>query len=94
MQPASKSTDRYVSFCGLECEPRAAELVARTLSLAGSRDPGNPFWQLFRQKAEAEQGPDALFLVHSYIFYMRDLFEQWEDAEGLAMLNQVEQDCC
>ncbi|WP_210397505.1 N(2)-fixation sustaining protein CowN [Motiliproteus sediminis] len=86
--------DRYQSFCGLECEQRAEQLVAHVLELAAKRAPDNRFWTLFAAKANQPGGPDALFLVHSYVFYMRELLESHDDPHGLRLLDALERDCC
>ena len=86
--------DRYITFCGLECAERAEELVQRICSLAHEKENDNRFWSLFSAKVDRPGGPDALFLVHSYIFYMRELMENHEDTRGLQMLDAIENDCC
>ena len=86
--------NRYVSFCGLDCEQRAADLVGLIGRLSREREPDNRFWQLFNRKVEATDGPDALFLVHAYVFYMRELLERHPEPLALALLDAIETDCC
>ena len=38
--------------------------------------------------------PDDLFLIHSNINQIRDLFETSGDAAAMALLVQVEEECC
>jgi hypothetical protein len=38
--------------------------------------------------------PDDLFLVHCHINQIRELFEECNDAEALAFLLRVEEECC
>jgi len=86
--------DRYVSFCGLECETRAQQLVLRICALSQTRETDNRFWIQFGAKVNSPNGPDNLFLVHSYIFYMRELLEKYQDIKGLQLLDAIEYDCC
>ncbi len=94
MNSTNAPHDRYISFCGLECEQRAEVLVTRVCQLARQQEPDNRFWSRFAAKAAAPDGPDALFLVHAYIFYMRDFFAAHQDSDGLSMLDSIETDCC
>lgn len=91
---AADEPDRYQSFCGLECEQRAEQLVSHILQVASTLSPGNRFWKLFASKVNQPGGPDALFLVHSYVFYMRELLETHDDQPGLRLLEALERDCC
>lgn len=81
-----------------ECDRKAAEMLARIVSLAQRHQSDNPFWTQFQQKAEAakrKEGPaaDVLFLLHSNVFYLWDLLEDAEDEEGVELLMQLESDC-
>jgi len=86
--------DRYVSFCGLDCAQRAEDLVGRIQRLVHTHEADNRFWQLFVRRMDAAGAPDALFLVHAYIFYMRELLEKHADHFALALLDAIETDCC
>ncbi|MGB9082936.1 MAG: N(2)-fixation sustaining protein CowN [Desulfuromonadaceae bacterium] len=37
---------------------------------------------------------DELFLIHSYINNIRELFEQYDDQPALALLEQIEIESC
>jgi hypothetical protein len=48
------------------------------------------------QKRSPSSGPkpDDLFLIHSNINQVRDLFEAWDDAAAMALLEKLEEECC
>lgn len=62
----------------------------------------NRFWQLFTEKLALVGQPDGnggrcldeLFLLHSYINNIRELFEACEDLEALALLEKIEAESC
>ncbi len=87
------STDRYVSFKGIDCEGNARRLMAhidRHLAITGH---SNAFWDYFCKK-RTDNGPDDLFLIHSHINQIEELFTAWKDTEALALLQQLEEECC
>jgi len=88
--------DRYVSFIGLDCDAKATQLMGYIRHYIDNPEHTNAFWEYFKQKAAGEKGPqpDDLFLVHCHLNQIRELFETHEDAEALAFLDQVEQECC
>lgn len=92
---------RYVSFKGMNCDARAQAIADRALALAETPDWTNAFWDLFRDKVAKARDPaapvgtpDVLYLVCSHVFYLEDLFDDAEDADGLGMLKMLEHDCC
>ena len=89
-------TDRYISFEGIDCNgnaTRVMELIERNLAAAPQ---SAPFWEYFMAKRKPRSGPppDDLFLVHCHINQIRELFEERADAEALAFLLRVEEECC
>lgn len=94
--PCQTSSDRYVSFVGLDCDAKAARLmrfIRRHIDLPERSD---AFWEYFKKKATGGSGPrpDDLFLVHSNLNQIRELFEKHDDVEALALLERVEEECC
>ncbi len=93
----SHSTDRYVSFLGLDCDTKAQQLVD-TLRQAMIRDGRqDPFWEYFAAKLNGTQGPthhDALYHIHCHLNDLRDLFERWDEADLTLMLESLEIECC
>ena len=37
---------------------------------------------------------DELFLIHTYINNFYEIFEEYADEEALALLQQIERECC
>ena len=94
--------DRYVSFAGIEGDRNSQELIAllrRHIDLPGR---SNPFWERFKEKLALVGQPehnggrslDELFLIHSYINNIRELFEEHDDLAALALLERIEMESC
>lgn len=94
--------DRYVTFKGIDGDGNARRLVAMLRHHIDDPAKSNLFWEKFRDKlatagsADANGGRvlDELFLIHSYINNIRDLFEEYDDQEALALLQQLEAESC
>lgn len=99
MSTEQSKPDRYVSFEGIECDKNAELIVASIEKLAKGPARDNRYWQQFLVKIEKSRAGDkatgdALFLVHSYLNLIRELFEDCEDQDALTLLEQVELECC
>jgi hypothetical protein len=94
--PASDATDRYVSFLGIDCDGKARQMMERIDRHLAVPERNNLFWQYFARKRAGGSGPkpDDLFLLHSHINQVRELFETWADEEALRMLDHLEEKCC
>jgi hypothetical protein len=93
---ATKTTDHYTSFEGIDCNGNARrimEMIDRHLAIPGR---SNVFWEYFAKKRAGKLGlkQDDLLLIHSSIQQVRELFETWDDAEALRLLDQLENECC
>ncbi len=93
---SSAKPDRYVSFDGIDCDGGARRVMAcieRVLEQPGRND---AFWDYFMKKRTGGSGPrpDDLFLIHSNINQVRELFETWEDEAAMALLVKLEEECC
>lgn len=91
-----KSTDRYVSFVGIDCDGnarRVMEFIQRNVTAAPQH---KPFWDYFMSKRAPPSGlaPDDLFLVHCHINQIRELFEECNDTEAIELLLRLEEECC
>jgi hypothetical protein len=101
MLPENKP-DRYVSFVGIEGDKNSHELMAMLRRHIDDPHKTNRFWELFNDKLERVGQPDQnggrcldeLFLIHSYINNIRELFEQYDDQPALALLEQIETESC
>ena len=58
----------------------------------------NPFWEQFMEKLTRVGRPqgnggrclDELFLIHTYINNLYEIFEEYDDAPALELLKQIE----
>ncbi len=102
MRGRGNKPDRYVSFVGIEGDRNARELVLMLRRHIDDPAKGNRFWQLFKEKLARVGEPDGnggrcldeLFLIHSYINNIRELFEEYGDQEALALLERIEAESC
>ncbi|QWV93143.1 N(2)-fixation sustaining protein CowN [Geomonas oryzisoli] len=94
--------DRYVSFAGIEGDKNSQELVALLRRHIDAPEKTNPFWENFKEKLARVGQPgtnggrclDELFLVHSYINNIRELFEEYGDEAALELLERIERESC
>lgn len=96
------STDRYVTFRNIDCEGNSRRLM--TMLRRHIDDPvrSNPFWEKFkdqlalvgRPRADGGRCLDELFMIHTYINNLYELFETYQDEAALALLQQIERECC
>ncbi|HEU0264777.1 MAG TPA: N(2)-fixation sustaining protein CowN [Geobacterales bacterium] len=99
---SDRKTDRYVTFKGIDGDGNARRLMGMLCHYIDDPAYANPFWERFKEKlALAATGTehhghrvDELFLVHSYINNIRELFEEQNDSEALHLLQQVELESC
>ena len=91
-----KKTDRYISFGDIDCDGNARRVMAHIDRLIAQPAHNNAFWDYFMKKRAGGSGPkpDDLFLIHSNINQIRDLFETCADEAAMALLIQLEEECC
>jgi len=100
--PKEVKTDRYVTFKGIDGDGNARRLVVMLRRHIDDPAKTNPFWEKFKEKLALAKSPDAnqgrhldeLFLIHSYINNLYELFEEYEDREALTLLRQIELESC
>ena len=101
MQQENKP-DRYVSFVGIEGDKNSCQLVTLLRRYIDDPHRTNAFWEQFKGKlahvGQPEQNGgrclDELFLIHSYINNIRELFEHYDDQPALALLEKIETESC
>lgn len=101
MQKQNKP-DRYLSFAGIEGDKNSQELIVLLRRHIDAPEKTNRFWEQFKEKLSRVGQPDQsggrcldeLFLIHSYINNIRELFEQYDDMPALALLEQIETESC
>jgi hypothetical protein len=96
LQYPAEERDRYVSFLGLDCNGQAKRLMALLRPYMEDPARSNAFWALLARKLNPESGPrhDELFLIHAHLNTLRDQLENAGDDTALALLDQIEQECC
>ncbi|NTW98754.1 MAG: N(2)-fixation sustaining protein CowN [Geobacteraceae bacterium] len=101
MQQENKP-DRYVSFVGIEGDKNSRMLMVLLRRHIDDPRKSNRFWELFTEKLERVGQTDGkggrcldeLFLIHSYINNIRELFELYDDQPALELLEQIETESC
>ena len=91
--------DRYRSFAGIDCMGDSRRLIAAVRHHIDDPAKTDAFWEQFKSKlakvGDSERHtPDELHIVCSYVAYIEELFERYRDAEGLALLQRLEEECC
>ena len=98
----SCTTDRYISYQNIDCEGNSKKLMQLLLRHIDIPDKSNAFWDKFREKLALVGKPqehngrciDELFLIHTYINNLYEIFEEYDDSEALALLDKIERECC
>ena len=88
--------DRYVSFCGIDCDGNANRLLAMLENHLATGD-GDTRWQTyFQQKREqqAAMNQDNLYFIGAQMNSLYSYLESCDDDAALALLWQLEQECC
>lgn len=91
-----KQADRYLSFNGIDCNGNARRVMELIEKHLAESEQDELFWKYFINKRTPRSGPppDDLFLVHSHINQIRELFESTADEQALALLFLLEEECC
>ncbi len=95
-------TDRYVTFKNIDCEGNSKRLMAMLRRHIDDPAKCNAFWERFKEKLAGVGNPqgnggrslDELFLIHTCINNFYEIFETYDDAEALALLERIERECC
>ena len=95
-QTLEQETDRYVSFCGIDCDGNARQLMA-ILDQHLQQQDGDPRWQeyfLGKQQQMLKLGQDNLFFIGALMNNLYSYLEGCADEEALQLLWKLEQECC
>jgi len=94
MLQTSIKIDRYLSFAGLDCDERASQLLDRVRQhLKGKESRWRDFFETRLSEAK-RRGEDDLYLVGSQVNVLRDFFAEFQDEEGIQLLEALEEECC
>lgn len=88
--------DRYVSFCGIDCDRRADALIERLRSRLDEQPEGSLWRKYFEQKFEqqAKLDHDNLFYVGAQLNTLYSFFDEIGDKIAREMLWKLELECC
>ena len=102
MMQKENKPDRYVSFVGIEGDKNSRELMVMLRRHIDDPQKSNRFWDMFKEKLDRVGQPgenggrclDELFLIHSYINNITELFEDYDDQVALTLLERIETESC
>ncbi len=95
--------DRYITFENIDCYNDAKFVLDAMYELFALKpESKNDFWKRFETKLPENYsttptdklGRDTLYQVCSNVFYIEELFDEYEFEKGLELLRTVELDCC
>lgn len=95
--------DRYISFDNIDCYNNAIKVLDAMYELFESNPASkNSFWKNFEKqlpkdyKIEYSKGDskDILYLVCANVFYISDLFDEYDCEKGILLLDRAELECC
>lgn len=94
--------DRYVSFKNIDCYQNAIDVLDAMYELFQKHPQSkNKLWEAFDAKIPDDyktqikkEGSDILYQVCSNVFYIDDLFEEYDWQKGIEALEKAELECC
>lgn len=98
-----QTRDRYVTFENIDCYKDAANVLDAMYELfEKEKNAKNSFWERFdefipknyHEILAKENEKDILYHICSNVFYISDLFEEFDFQKGIELLDTVEFDCC
>lgn len=98
-----KIKDRYITFENIDCYENAALVLDAMIALFTEKpESKNDLWVNFMDKIpdnyrevwQKGDEKDTLYLVCANVFYISDLFEEYDFEQGIEVLEQVELECC
>ncbi len=98
-----KTKDRYITFQNIDCYENAALVLDAMIALFEEKpEAKNSLWLNFMEKIPENyrevwskgEEKDTLYLVCANVFYISDLFEEYDFLQGIEVLDQVELECC
>lgn len=100
---SEEKKDRYVTFENIDCYKDAANVLDAMNELFLLKpESKNEFWvrferqipQNYKEVLAKENERDILYHICSNVFYIYDLFDEYEFEKGVELLNTIELDCC
>lgn len=95
-------TDRYVTYANIDCEGNAKRLMSMLRRQIDDPEKSNAFWEKFKGMLDQIDHPeetngrkiDEIFLIHTYINNLYEVFEEYKDTAALELLDRIERECC
>ncbi|CAM3793997.1 N(2)-fixation sustaining protein CowN [Vibrio aerogenes CECT 7868] len=89
-------TDRYISFCNIDCDKNADQLIQMLNEHLQASHGGEKWLQYFHHKLEEQQqrAHDNLHFIGNQLNMLYKYFEECRDEQASALLYQIEQECC
>jgi N(2)-fixation sustaining protein CowN len=90
---APEQTDRYVTFNGIDCEGRTVVVMQAIERHAAAS--ASPFWAYFetQRRLAHGRGLDDLRVLHNFLPTLKELLEDGDDDQTLALLEDLEVTC-
>ncbi len=92
----NNTADRYISFCNIDCDENANHLM-NMLNQHLKNGSGNQPWRSYFENKIQEQnnmGRDNLNFIGNQLNMLYSYFGECDDQQALALLYQLEQECC
>lgn len=98
-----KVRDRYITFKNIDCYKNARDVLDAMYELFTLYpESKNRLWQRFEKELPEdyhkqlarEESKDILYLVCSNVFYIYELFDEYEFEKGVELLEKAELECC
>lgn len=89
-------TDRYISFCGINCEENANALI-EVLDKYLAQGAGPDKWVNYfveKRKEQLKMERDNLHFIGNQINTLYQYFSLCSDDKAQALLYKIEQECC
>lgn len=98
----NNNTDRYVTYSNIDCVGNSKKLMLMLRQHIDSPEKSNAFWEKFKGMLDQIDKPqenhgrriDEIFLIHTYINNLYEIFEEYADDPALKLLDQIERECC
>ncbi|SHO56538.1 N(2)-fixation sustaining protein CowN [Vibrio quintilis] len=88
--------DRYISFCNIDCDKNADRLIEILNVHLQAGHGGEPWLKYFQNKQQEQEkrAHDNLHFIGNQLNVLYKYFGDCEDEDALALLYQIEQECC
>jgi hypothetical protein len=99
-----QTKDRYITFSNIDCYKNAIDVLDSMNELFDTiPESKNDFWQRFMSFipegyktvfSKDGDNKDILYHICANVFYISDLFDEYEFEKGINILSRAEIECC